>query len=1097
MDENSHNNSPVHNSTVGLRHRFVEPSPPAAVPKLPKPAPVAEVKEDKSTLRKQETAASSDRDVVRATGSMAVATLLSRITGFIRNVLIGSSLGTAVASAFTTANQLPNLITEIVLGAVLTSLVVPVLVRAEKEDADRGEAFIRRLFTLAVTLLGGITIVSVVLAPLLTEMMLPEDGEVNTAQATNFAYLLLPQIFFYGLFALFQAVLNTKNVFGPAAWAPVVNNIISIAVLVAYQVVPGHLAAGDAAAVTDPHILLLALGTTTGVLVQCAMLLPYIKKAGINLKPLWGLDDRLKQFGTMAVAIIAYVAVSQAGYVITSRVAAMADEGAPFTYQQAWLLLQVPYGVIGVTLLTAIMPRLSRNAADGDDKAVVRDLTLGTKLTFIALIPIVIFMTAFGIPIARGLFQYNQFSAEDAELLGLTLSFSAFTLIPYALVLLHLRVFYAREEAWVPTYIIAGTIITKVVLTLMAPLVATSPERVVILLGAANGFGFIAGAVIGAFLLRRKLGELGGAEVMSTTLWATGAAVVGLLPATALMWIINWLAPGAIPSWLYLVKIALMGGMFVLATGLVLARSGLPEVINVGRALQRIPGMNRIIKVSPAQGIEVEEPEMAEIQPIFGLDAFNSSPVPAPMSAGIVRGPRLVPGAPVSDGRFRLLRDCGCVPGARFWQAREQATGRLVALTFVDTTSRAPLAPAPPAEAARRAAHVARNTRKLAALGLETVPTNVDILSYRSGCLVVADWVEGSDLASVAAADNLDPHAVALAVAPLVDSTITAHEHGLVMGIDHRSRIRISTEGKAMLAFPAVLIDATSDTDRTSISKALTLLTDSTNPTPKVLTDLSAEDVPLADISAGLHEYAPSNLTPVEAEVAAEALPVAGEEEHPVVPTETAGFGSRSYSRSTIAIIGIGTTVFVIAMAFLTAWLTSVLAPDSPASPVSSNSVSELSRPTASKRPPIMLDMHTAVEIPTGRVVTDSLSPDLSTSWTTTQANTGLLITASKAAELRDVLLTHAGSSGGEVTIYGLNAADLSSTQLADGEVTGFNELADATLQTNSTNIDLKPLATTYDAVIVWVTALPADAQLSINDAQLTGVVPSQTLVTN
>src|SRR5699024_6695047 len=166
-------------------------------------------------------------------------------TGFIRNVLIGSSLGEAIASAFTTANQLPNLITEIVLGAVLTSLVVPVLVGGEKEDGDHGGGFVRRLINLRETLLGGITLLSIIFAPQLVRMMLPETGQVNTTQATSFAYLLLPQIFFYGLFALFQAVLNTKHIFGPAAWAPVANNIISISVLLAYQFVPGQLNAAE------------------------------------------------------------------------------------------------------------------------------------------------------------------------------------------------------------------------------------------------------------------------------------------------------------------------------------------------------------------------------------------------------------------------------------------------------------------------------------------------------------------------------------------------------------------------------------------------------------------------------------------------------------------------------------------------------------------------------------------------------------------------------------------------------------------------------------------------------------------------------------
>src|SRR5699024_2500582 len=173
----------------------------------------------------------SDADVVRSTGSMAVATLISRVTGFLRIALIGAALGPAVASAFNTANTLPNLITEIVLGAVFTSLVVPVLVRAEKEDPDRGEKFIRRLLTASMLLLAVVTAISVLSAPLLTRMSLAESGEVDVVLATAFAYLLLPQIIFYGIFSLLMAVLNTKGIFKPGAWAPVANNAVAIATL--------------------------------------------------------------------------------------------------------------------------------------------------------------------------------------------------------------------------------------------------------------------------------------------------------------------------------------------------------------------------------------------------------------------------------------------------------------------------------------------------------------------------------------------------------------------------------------------------------------------------------------------------------------------------------------------------------------------------------------------------------------------------------------------------------------------------------------------------------------------------------------------------
>ena len=243
------------------RSRIIAPAPPAPVIR-PKPQVIEAIEEVEET---------SDGDVVRSTGSMAIATLCSRITGFLRTIAISSTLGAAVASAFNAANTLPNLITEIVLGAVLTSLVVPVLVRAEKEDEDHGAAFIRRLFTLSMTLLIVVTLISLATAPWITTLQLGSKGQVNLSQATAIAYLVLPQIFFYGIFSLFTAVLNTKGVFRPGAWAPVINNVICLIVFAAYWIVPGRLDPKEPVSITNPHILLLGVGTTLGVVVQAAV----------------------------------------------------------------------------------------------------------------------------------------------------------------------------------------------------------------------------------------------------------------------------------------------------------------------------------------------------------------------------------------------------------------------------------------------------------------------------------------------------------------------------------------------------------------------------------------------------------------------------------------------------------------------------------------------------------------------------------------------------------------------------------------------------------------------------------------------------------
>ena len=366
---------------------------------------------------------------------MGFATLVSRLTGFTRIVLLAAILGAALSSAFSVANQLPNLIAALVLEATFTAIFVPVLARAERDDPDGGTAFVRRLFTLATTLLLVVTMLSVAAAPLLVGLMLGSDPLVNRPLTTAFAYLLLPQVLFYGLSSVFMAILNTRNVFGPPAWAPVVNNIVAIATLGLYLLVPGELSV-DPVEMGNAKLLVLGIGTTLGVVAQTAVLLAAVRRERISLRPLWGIDDRLKKFGTMAAAMVLYVLISQVGLIVGNRIASAAAASGPAIYNYTWLVLMLPFGMIGVTVLTVVMPRLSRNAADNNTPAVLADLSLATRLTMVTLIPIVAMMTVGGPAIGSALFAYGNFGEVDAGYLGMAITLSAFTLIPYALVLL-------------------------------------------------------------------------------------------------------------------------------------------------------------------------------------------------------------------------------------------------------------------------------------------------------------------------------------------------------------------------------------------------------------------------------------------------------------------------------------------------------------------------------------------------------------------------------------------------------------------------------------------------------------------------------------
>ncbi|QBJ96505.1 peptidoglycan biosynthesis protein MviN [Rhodococcus sp. ABRD24] len=931
--------------------------------------------------------------LLASTGSIAFATLISRMTGFLKQLLLLTALGPAVASAFTVASQIPNMISELVLGAVLTAIVVPVLVRAEKEDSDQGAAFVRRLFTAAIALLGTAALLATAAAPILTTyVFLPEDGQVNTALTTALCFLLLPAILFYGTSALLTAILNTRQEFKPGAWAPVLNNLVVLAILAGYWLLPGEISL-DPVRITDPHLLLLGLGVTAGVIVQATSLLPAIRRQGISLRPLWGIDDRLKMFGGMAVAIVLYVLISQAGMVFATRVSAHADEAGPAIYTNAWLLLQLPYGVLGVTVLTAIMPRLSRNAADDNTPAVVDDLSVATRLTMIALIPVITFLTFAGPQIGHALYGYGNFGAGNAERLGEAVSWSAFTLIPYSLVLIHLRVFYAREQAWTPTWIILGITGVKIALSALTPLVASNNQQVVILLGAANGLAFVAGAFIGGYLLHRSLGNLQMANV-GKTIWmvvlASAAGAVAMFAADKLLGLErlseSFDGPGA------MIRVAITGALMLIVTFILMWLAKVPEVVAITVAVRRrIPGLRgggaaagetpatvaitspyeadtelipvirdlprsldrpdglpypgrseayvggdfipdefiegasvsdddgadkgtgtstdveggstKVVDTAASESTpsnsassenrsttdtsenpDTSQPRRRDLDMDTGVFPIGSPQLPPLRVAGAgpqprrpLRGPQLMPGASVAGGRYRLLAPHGSARGLEFWQALDTKLDREVALTFVDAEQQAdgPAASGPDGPQA-----ILSRTLRLGRINTAGLARVLDVVRGSSGGIVVAEWTPGRSLREMADTEP-SPIGAARAVRALAAAAEAAHRGGSALSIDHPDRIRISTAGDAVLAFPATLSDADPASDVRGLGAMLYAL-------------ITAR-WPLGEPGSG-----PAGATPIElggmrpAEVDAAGRPVEPRVIRPEVPFEISAVAVRA-----------------------------------------------------------------------------------------------------------------------------------------------------------------------------------------------------------
>jgi putative peptidoglycan lipid II flippase len=527
-----------------------------------------------------------DSSLVKASSGMAVATLVSRLTGFLRTLALAATIGLGlVGSSFNIANTLPNIIFELLLGGVLTSVVIPVLVRAAKEDGDEGDGFAQKLLTGAAVALFAATVIAVLAAPLL---ILPYiENEANRPLATDFAYLLLPQIFFYGMGALFGAILNARAVFGPAAWAPVLNNVVVLIALAIYWMLP---APTDGSPVSTTQLLVVGLGSTLGIVLQALVMLPAMRRTGFRWHWRFGWDPRLSSFGGLAAWVIAYVVISQIGLTVILRVAFAASDGGPSIYSNAWLLIQVPYGVLGVSLLTALMPRMSAAAANGRLDQVVDDLSLGSRLSTVTLLPVSVILTVFGSQLGIAMFSVGRAGGQSAEALGATLSASAFGLLPMAVVMLQLRVFYAMADARTPTLIMVIMTAVKVPLAYLCP-VLLPPDQVVLGLAGVNAFGFVVGLVVGDVWLRHRIGRLDTRRVARTVLLTGIASVVSVLTAVVFVTLLERVVGGGAglvaKAWLTVG----VGGLVSLAVVVVAMRLlRVPELDPVVSRLRRLVG---------------------------------------------------------------------------------------------------------------------------------------------------------------------------------------------------------------------------------------------------------------------------------------------------------------------------------------------------------------------------------------------------------------------------------------------------------------------------------------------------------------------------
>ncbi|GGT12993.1 MULTISPECIES: murein biosynthesis integral membrane protein MurJ [Streptomyces] len=450
--------------------------------------------------------------VLRSGALMAAGSVVSRATGFVRSAVVVAALGTGLlGDAYTVANTVPNILYMLLIGGALNAVFVPELVRAARQHPDGGAAYTDRLLTACTAALLLLTAAAVLAAPALVAAYTPYTG-AQAGTTTALARYCLPQILFYGLFTLLGQVLNARGRFGAMMWTPVLNNLVVTAVF-GYFLYAAH---GGGDGLTAAETRLLGLGTTAGIVVQAAALAPSLRAAGFRWRPRFdwrgkGLARPLRNAGWTVLLVL----TNQIGYWVVTRLSTTAGGqaveaglagGAGYTaYSNAHQLWIVPQGIITVSLVTALMPRMSASAADGDLAAVRRDVSSALRSSAALIVPAAALLAALAPWVIGSVFGYGRTGAADVAVMAGMLAAFAPGLVALSGQYVLTRGFYALSDTRTPF------LLNLVIAGLNAGLSAAAflllpPRWAVTGMAAAYSAALCAGLAATAWTLARRLG---------------------------------------------------------------------------------------------------------------------------------------------------------------------------------------------------------------------------------------------------------------------------------------------------------------------------------------------------------------------------------------------------------------------------------------------------------------------------------------------------------------------------------------------------------------------------------------------------------------
>lgn len=524
---------------------------------------------------------SEDANLIRSSSFMGLGTIISRATGLIRNLLLVAALGTGLlGDAFNVANTTPNIIYNLLIGGALSAVFVPLIVQSFRQE-DGGSAYISRLLSLIASALLFITIAAMLLAPLLISLYAPTFSGRSRDVTLAFALYCLPQILFYGLYGILGQVANAKEKFGPMMWAPIANNLLVIVLFSYFISVTDEISLET---ISDSQIALLGLGSTVGIALQALILIPTLKKSGLKLsfRRDWrgvGLDKAMR----LASWAFIFVLVSQIGFLITvnlaTRAAVLAQEqgidyGVGYTpYANAYLVMLLPHSIVTISIVTALLPGLSKLAFDKKLSEVRDQLSKALRLTAILTIPASLFFFFFAEEIASAIFF--GISEQSAEYIGRVLAAMSLGLIPLSINLVLIRGLNAFENT--KYQVISNLVINLVALTISIwAFLNLDVVDITVGLGTALAISYWMGIVCTYYLLRRYSGPL---NITSLLLFHSKVALIALVSCLAISSLLS--------------RLDLEGNLFSL---LIVLLSTFALYLAIGRVL-KVSEISQVLKV--------------------------------------------------------------------------------------------------------------------------------------------------------------------------------------------------------------------------------------------------------------------------------------------------------------------------------------------------------------------------------------------------------------------------------------------------------------------------------------------------------------------